>query len=136
MIVDDDVDLLALYDFMEVSNDVLIVVREGGLSALKSLYDLNYDVDAVLMDLSMPDIDGIRLTQQIRDNERLRSKHHPIKIFWMTGWPYDENDPLDPVVQASEESDVTEIFTKPVSPVVTIGEIKRILTEGVDNSEA
>lgn len=124
MFVDDDLDILPLYELVGEIDDTLITVQKGGLSALSFLHDLNYAVDAVVLDLSMPDMDGITLTRQIRQNENLRSKANPIKVFWFTGWPFDENNVNDPIVVGAEENKVIKVYKKPHDPVNIIHEVK------------
>src|SRR5689334_17967353 len=87
MLVDDDADIMPLFAYAAKIEDMIILILQGGYSALKALARLNYEVDAVILDLSMPDIDGINLTEQIRNNESIRSRPQAIPIFWQTGWP-------------------------------------------------
>ena len=127
MFVDDDADIVPLYEMVGRIDDTLITVRKGGLSALQFLHELNYDVDAVILDLSMPDMDGITLTEQIRRNEGLRSKQTPIRIFWFTGWEFDADNPADTIMLAKQENHVEEIFKKPIPPVDLVTEVKQRL---------
>lgn len=127
MFVDDDVDMIPLYEMIGRIDDTLITVRKGGLSALSFLHDLNYEVDAVILDLSMPDMDGITLTEQIRRNESLRGKRTPIAIFWFTGWEYDADNPADPIALAKEENKVEKIFRKPIAATDILHEVKSYL---------
>lgn len=125
MFVDDDVDILPLYELAGRIEDTVITIRKGGLSALEFLHDLNYEVDAVIIDLSMPDMDGITLTKQIRQNENLRSKRTPIKVWWFTAWPYDETNDEDPIMQGARSTNVEKVFPKPHDPVSMIREVKQ-----------
>lgn len=127
MFVDDDLDMLPMYELAGEIEDTLITIQKGGLSALRFLHELNYEVDAVILDLSMPDMDGITLTKQIRQNENLRSKIHPMKVFWFTGWPFDEKNEHDPIVIAASETKVSKVFAKPHDAVQIIHEVKEAL---------
>lgn len=127
MFVDDDLDSLEMYELAAAVPDTIIAIKRGALSALRFLNELNYDVDAVILDLSMPDMDGLTLTQQIRRNENLRSKQRPIQIYWFTGWPFDENNPDDPITLAKNECKVSRVFTKPHDATEIIYEVKRCL---------
>lgn len=126
MFVDDDLTMLPLYELTGEIEDTLITIRKGGLSALSFLHDLNYEIDAVILDLSMPDMDGITLTRQIRQNENLRSKLNPMKVFWFTGWPFDEDNENDPIILGAKETKVSKIYAKPHDPVRIIHEVKEI----------
>jgi CheY-like chemotaxis protein len=127
MLVDDDLEILPLYELAGEIEDTIITVQKGGLSALRFLYALNYEVDAIVLDLSMPDMDGITLTRQIRENEKLRSKMNPISIYWFTGWPFDRNNENDPIVLGAKEHNVSKIWKKPHDPVQIVHEIKQAL---------
>ena len=122
MIVDDDLDVLPLYEIAGESEDTLLTIQTGALSALKHLDALGYQVDAVILDLSMPDMDGIALTRQIRRNEEIRGTDKPIKIFWFTGYPIN-----DTINAAGKQYKITEIFQKPESPVDIVNRVKQYL---------
>jgi CheY-like chemotaxis protein len=127
MFVDDDLEMEPLYQYACRVNDLIFAVKGGGLSALRHLNDINYDIDAVILDLSMPDMDGITLTENIRRNESIRSKAVPIRIFWFTGHPFDIDNPVDPITLAMNENQVEEIFTKPLAPVDLVTRVKEHL---------
>jgi CheY-like chemotaxis protein len=124
MLVDDDAEILPLYELAGEIEDTIIAIQHGGLSALRWLDKFNYDVDAVIMDLSMPDMDGLTLTKLIRNNEMIRSKSHPTMIFWCTGWEIN-----DTLVNAKDKYQVKQIFTKPVQPVDLVHRVKEILRQ-------
>jgi CheY-like chemotaxis protein len=124
MIVDDDLDELPLYEMIGDIPDTLITIRNGGLSALRFLDNLNYDVDAVVLDLSMPDKDGLSVTREIRGQENIRSKGNPIEIFWLTGVAV-EDDPT--LMEAKDKYGVKEVFTKPVYPDEVVWKVKEHL---------
>ncbi len=112
MIVDDEIEY-DLWEYAARMTPASITVSSGGLHALKKLEKFNYNMDAVVLDLSMPDKDGLSLTKEIREQEDLRSKAHPIKIFWCTGIDV----PGDPTLShAFEEYRVTEVLRKPITP--------------------
>lgn len=125
MLVDDDADLATLFEYAAKIEDMIILILQGGFSALKTLASLNYEVDAVILDLSMPDIDGINLTEQIRNNESIRSRSVPLPIFWQTGWPVNET-----IENARKRYGVQEIFVKPVNAVDVVHRVKQLLSGG------
>lgn len=124
VIVDDDISMIPLYEKIGDIKDTSVIIRQSGLGALSFLHDINYEVDVVLTDLSMPDMSGISLTKHIRENEELRSKIPAIKIYWLTGWDYDPEDSNDPITSASVQYNVEKIFLKPHDMVAIIHEIK------------
>jgi CheY-like chemotaxis protein len=125
MIVDDDLDVLSLYSVVGDIEDANIAIADGGFSALKWLERFNYNVDAVVIDLSMPDVDGLTLTKLIRSNEAIRSKTHPIKLFWFTGWEIN-----DTLANAKTKYGVREIFEKPMAPIDLVHKVKEMLNAG------
>lgn len=130
MVVDDDLSTLPLYEHVAKSDDTIITIQKGGLSALRFLDSINYDVDAVIVDLSMPDMDGITLSQEIRRQEHLRSINHPVMIVWFTGWQFNPDDPNDPLLVAQAEYDVKKICRKPCLPIDLIREVNQMLDGG------
>lgn len=134
MVVDDDMDMASLVRLVAQNEGLFVSIKKGGLSALSFLHDLNYDLDAVIIDLSLPDMDGITLTKQIRQNEELRSKRTPIKMFWFTSWPFEKDDPNDPIMLGAKENGIENVFTKQHDLPAIIREVKATLgsTEGVN----
>lgn len=122
MVVDDDMDQMAMWELCGDIPDTIIAIKKGGISALEFLNDFNYDVDAVVMDLSMPDMDGITLTRQIRSNEDIRGRRNSIKIFWYTGFPVGQT-----IRTAREKYKVEEIFTKPAFPPEVVQKVRERL---------
>ena len=124
VIVDDDLTILPLYEAIGDIENTTVIVRQSGVGALSFLHDVNYEVDAIVTDLSMPDMSGISLTKQIRENEELRFKEIPIKIFWLTGWGYDEKDGNNPITIAAKDCGVEKVYIKPHNPTAIVNEIK------------
>ncbi len=119
MLIDDDADLLNLFKAQPPIADTLLVVKNGGFDALKYLHEMQYAVDVIITDLSMADIDGIRLTKLVRENEQLRGKSKPIDIYWLTGWP--PNRTLD---EAKDEFQVKALLEKPYDIAHLIEQVK------------
>ena len=119
MLIDDDADTLAMFKAQPPIDDTLLVVKNGGFDALKALHDVQYHVDAIVTDLSMADIDGIRMTKLIRENEQLLGKAKPIDIYWLTGWP-----PSPTLDEAKDEFGVRALLEKPYDVRELIEEVR------------
>ena len=75
LIVDDDIrNIFALTSVLE-EHHMLVVSAENGRDAVKA-FQAYSDIDVVLMDIMMPELDGMETTRQIRQDPR--SKHIPI----------------------------------------------------------
>lgn len=119
LLVDDDLDVLAIADANTPIQDTIFVTRQGGLAALQTLHEINYRVDVVITDLSMADMEGVELTKQIRKNEQLLGKERPIDIYWLTGWPPDET-----LLEIKDELGVKEWLEKPYDIVKIAEKVK------------
>jgi CheY-like chemotaxis protein len=135
MLVDDDINTRELMSIVAESQGLFISIKEGALSALGFLHELNYDVDAVIIDLSLPDMDGITLTKQIRQNENLRSKQHPMKVFWFTGWPFDRKNPNDPIMLGAKDTHVEHVYAKPYDSTTILREVKETIEASEGSGE-
>lgn len=128
MIVDDEIDLLPLFEHFATVTDVLWI-ESRGIKVLDKLDRINYDIDAVILDLSMPDRDGLTVTADIRAQENLRSKVNPILIFWYTGTEV-EGDPT--LMAAKEDLNVKGVFIKGrVEPLEVFNRVKAIIRGSV-----
>jgi two-component system response regulator AtoC len=101
LIVDDELlirDLL--YDYF-ASRDFDIAVADSGKQALTLMEDSQFDT--VILDLRMPDMDGLQLTEQIR------AEGNDLPIILITGYPSFES-----AIDALRHR-VHDYFTKPVN---------------------
>ena len=63
-------------------------VAENGIIALQKLEESDYDL--ILMDIQMPEMNGIQATEAIRKNEKSTGKH--ISIVGVTAYLFDLED--------------------------------------------
>lgn len=91
----------------------------SGGSVLEYLEDNHGEVDSVILDLAMPTLDGLQVSEEIRRNESTRLKEPPVKIAFWTGT---EIDP--PVKRIADRTDVHKFFKKPVDPFDFVAEVK------------
>jgi CheY-like chemotaxis protein len=141
--VDDDLlheDTLALYEESSALHNVTFVGEWDPFRALTELKTRNYQFfDAVLLDLSIPDFNGRRLTEEIREKESGYPREQPLELFWYTGLDIDLDDPQDPYSygRTFRECRVRQLFTKGTDslPDVT-GEIKRIILKNREKDDA
>jgi CheY-like chemotaxis protein len=122
MIVENDPNVRTLWEFTKTSDDAIFIMSSG-ISALRQLNQIDYDVEAVIIDLMLPDIDGMTVTENIRRNESIRNVE-PCMIFWFTG--YDVNETLE---RARQEYDVAAIYQKPMDLAELIVAVKGHLAE-------
>lgn len=124
MIAEDNLNVLPLYEMIGNIPDTIITIQCGGLSALRMLHTLNYTIDAAVIDLAMADRDGISVTKDIRRQEDIRQKAHPIQVFWLaTG----DTINRDTILRAKIDYKVTEIFVKPIDPQDIVHRVKAYL---------
>ena len=89
-----------------------------GLQAVEKATSLVPNV--VLMDLSLPGIDGVEATRRIRANER--TKHVP--IIALTGHAQNEH------ADSAKAAGCDAFLTKPCAPDAMVKEIRRLLEGG------
>lgn len=67
LIVDDDTSILDSFRPMLSSLGYTVLTSEDGSSATQTLTDQMESIDLVLMDLSLPDLDGRKLAESFRE---------------------------------------------------------------------
>lgn len=101
LIVDDELlirDLL--YDYF-AARDFEIAVAESGERALSLIEEERFDT--IILDLKMPDMDGLQLTEEIRQHQRR------VPIILITGFPSVES-----AIEALRHR-IDDYFIKPVN---------------------
>ncbi len=126
--VDDDVDTVELMAVAAMDYpDKMFYLHHSVAGGLKRLHQLNYNVNAIILDISLEDGSGRQLTEHIRNHESNYGRTKKIPIFWYSGWKINLNDTYDPITQTFYACGVVKLFVKPVSPIDMFKEITTYL---------
>jgi CheY-like chemotaxis protein len=87
LLVDDEIEIISVMSDMLQFLGCEVLTATNGFSALQQFQQYNQDIDAVMLDLSMPDASGIEIFQNIR---AIRSD---VPVFIISG--YTEEDSAD-----------------------------------------
>lgn len=109
LVVEDEPDLLELFAHALRRIPSQIVKAHGGQHALDILQTETPDL--ILLDVAMPDVDGIKVLRTIRKNSRL----HNIKVVLLTAVPV--------LVDAQDAVLADMLLTKPIK----LGELTSII---------
>jgi CheY-like chemotaxis protein len=102
LVIDDNPDTLDLVSF-QLKEFEVVTASSGG----EALEILEYeDIDAVILDLAMPVLDGLEVAEQIRLNEALHPERKT-KIAFYTAHIVD-----DAILRIAEKTQVERIFKK------------------------
>lgn len=128
LIVDDDADARELLEVALTAEGFQVSTASDGKNGLQLVLEKYDSIDAVLLDLMMPGVDGIQCCKEMHD--RLQENCPP--VLMITGLDDDES------VGLAFDAQVTDFITKPVNTVVLVNRIRRILRERelVKNLEA
>lgn len=121
---DNPVVQLVTRQILERASFDIIVVGDGN-DALRELSTTDYDL--VLMDASMPGLDGLEATRKIRDKSS-PVRRHDISIIALTGLESERDQ------QACIEAGMDDYLEKPVDPDVLIAAINRHI--GIASADA
>ena len=88
MIIDDDQSILFLSKAIIASSGYEVITEADSTKALAAVKEQKPDL--ILMDLVMPNVNGVELAKEIRENPELKTSH----IFAFTGTPMvsEQND--------------------------------------------
>ena len=116
LIIDDDGDVRDVYAIYLRYEGFNVAVAEDGLTGLA--YAQQHRVDIVILDLTMPRMDGFEVTRQLRAHDRTR--HLPIIVF--SGGFGRTTDAQDALAAGANA-----YCTKPCLPETLSREVKRLL---------
>lgn len=99
-----------------------IIEASNGEEAVEIFKNCDEDsIDAILMDIRMPVMDGLKATVHIRNSEKSDGKNIP--ILAMTANAFEEDR------KSSREAGMTDYLTKPVNPALLIRTLKKLLAD-------
>lgn len=117
LIIDDEEQIRELISYNLIKEGFKVDTAPNGYEGLKLLNDSNDDIDLVLLDVMMPDMDGIEVCDSIRKNARF---DHVI-ICFLTA----RNEDYSQI--AGLDAGADDYISKPVKPKVLISRIKALL---------
>ncbi|MBN2890796.1 MAG: response regulator transcription factor [Bacteroidales bacterium] len=125
LLVDDDPDILEFLSYNIKQEGYEIQTAENGIQALKKLE--NYKPDLIILDVMMPEMDGVETCQEIRNN----SDFDDVIVTFLTARGEDYSQIV------GFESGADDYITKPIKPKLLMSKIKSLLRrKDVDFSKA
>lgn len=126
LIADDESDILDLLEYNLAKEGYKMVRAADGESALTQAD--KHEPELVLLDISMPGLDGIEVCYQLRQQEKFKRTH----IAFLTARSEEY------VEVAAFEAGANDFITKPIKPRALVARIKSILNRkpGAGYSEA
>ncbi len=118
LIVDDSRTIRRLVTYILRKNDYIISEAEDGLDAMEKLSNL--EVDLVIVDLNMPNMDGIEFVKGLRNNYYFMDT--PVIMLTTTRDERMRRNALD--------AGVNMFLNKPVRPDVLLYKVESLLTGG------
>ena len=116
LVVDDEIDIVTLIKMRLSSKGYEVITAHDGHEALSQVQ--RHTPDLVIADLNMPHLDGWRLSQKIRDNEKFKT----IPIILLSSLVEKEGPAGD--------LEVGDFYmTKPFEPEALLAKIKELLKE-------
>ncbi|WP_088889779.1 response regulator [Leptolyngbya ohadii] len=117
LVVDDEADLRNLIQTcLELIGGWQVVTAASGVEALQEAQ--NRQLDAILLDLMMPGLDGLAILQQLRSNDN--TKQIPVVLLTAKGR----------AIETGQFDDLNVLGTikKPFNPVKLAGQIETLLS--------
>ncbi|MEP0914419.1 response regulator [Leptolyngbya sp. GB1-A1] len=117
LVVDDEADLRNLIQTcLELIGGWQVITAGSGVEALQEAQ--NRKLDAILLDLMMPELDGLAILQQLRSNDK--TKQIPVVLLTAKGRMF-EKDQIDRL-------NVLGMIKKPFNPVKLAAQIEALLS--------
>ena len=115
LLIDDEPDILEILSYHLEKEGFLIKTAKNGVEGLEVARDFNPDL--IVVDLMMPEMDGIETCLQVREDENL--KNTLVALLTARSEDYSQI--------AGFESGADDYITKPIKPRVLVSRIKALL---------
>ena len=115
LLIDDEPDILEILSYHLEKEGFLIKTAKNGVEGLEVARDFNPDL--IVVDLMMPEMDGIETCMQIREDKDL--KNTLVALLTARSEDYSQI--------AGFESGADDYITKPIKPRVLVSRIKALL---------
>ena len=115
LLIDDEPDILEILSYHLEKEGFLIKTAKNGVEGLEVARDFNPDL--IVVDLMMPEMDGIETCMQVREDENL--KNTLVALLTARSEDYSQI--------AGFESGADDYITKPIKPRVLVSRIKALL---------
>ncbi|EOQ96558.1 PAS domain S-box protein [Leptospira wolbachii serovar Codice str. CDC] len=119
LIVDDVKQNVELIQLLMASNGHKVEIAKNGKEALAIFTSKPFDL--VLMDIQMPEMDGLEATRQIRKYEKTTSSHTPIIALSASVFEEDK--------QSAKDAGMDGFVSKPIDIQDLFFEIKKLITK-------
>ncbi|MBC7426412.1 MAG: response regulator transcription factor [Bacteroidia bacterium] len=123
LVVDDEIDIVELLSYNLKKENFMVVAAMNGREAIQVAAKMKPDI--ILMDVMMPEMDGIEACRQIKSNPHL--KHIPLVFLTARGEEFSE--------LAGFEAGGDDYIIKPIKPRVLISRLKAILRRNMPASK-
>lgn len=117
LVVDDSPTVVKFVSFSLKNGGYKVVTACDGMDAIEKISNMSEDVDLVITDLNMPNLDGYRLIQTLRQNE----KHQKTPIIILTSKTEEEDR------RQGMEVGADSYLVKPFKSSLLLSEVARYL---------
>ena len=118
LLVDDESDILDFISYNLISAGYTVKVAINGEEGISIANE--YEPDLILLDMMMPEMDGIETCEKIRESEKLKG----ILIAFLTARGEDYSQ------IAGFEAGADDYIQKPIKPKVLVSRVKALLKRG------
>ncbi len=118
LIIDDDEDIRDLLSYNLEKEGFLIETAQNGLEGIKKA--LTFHPDLILLDVMMPEMDGIEVCENLRSNQQFKNTY----ICFLTA----RNEDYSQI--AGLEAGADDYISKPIKPKVLTSKINAFLRRG------
>jgi DNA-binding response OmpR family regulator len=116
LVVDDDEAVLELVEIFLARTDFRVLTARGGVDALRVFEERSSEIDVVVLDLTMPDLDGPETFKE------LRRRHSTVPVILTSGYSEDWAG------KAADGEAVAGFLAKPYEPEELIEQVRLALS--------